>query len=120
MSGFKATNPEPDVNKSNAWEYGCAQVEKKLFESLPKSLADRISALDNGRFSKLVAVMEVTDTCEKCYHFNPQITDEKAGYRCRVFPHCIAATLNPKLQSYIWWKLNWIDVQTHHDNMVRK
>lgn len=73
--------------------------------------------IDGGRFEDVVHTLDVKDICEKCGYFNPAIKDPGQRYRCHTMPHCIAATLHPRMQSYMWWKLGWIDEAAHHRNI---
>ena len=68
------------------------------------SLKEKIKKIDNGRFEKLVDVLNIKDICWKCYYFNTSV-DPGERYRCYVTPTCIAATLNPDLQRYILEKI---------------
>jgi hypothetical protein len=73
--------------------------------------------IDNRRFEDVLHALRVTDACSACDHFNPTIRDPMKGYRCRVAGSCIAATLHPEVQSYMWLKLGWIDEAEHRKNL---
>lgn len=70
-----------------------------------KSLKEKLIEVDNGRFKKLILSLNVTSSCEKCFHFVPTIKDQSKAYRCKCVPTCIAATIHPDLQEYLWSKL---------------
>lgn len=73
--------------------------------------------IDNGRFEDVVHAIGVKDVCGQCGYFNPTIKDPMKRCRCYTMPGCIAATLHPNLQSYLWWKLGWIEEAEHHANL---
>jgi hypothetical protein len=81
-------------------------------------LKDQLITMEKGRFAALINSCSGTnDVCEKCYYFNPNITDPGQGYRCNVSGSCPAATIHPNLQSFMWMKLGWINEDQHHDNL---
>lgn len=73
--------------------------------------------IDDGRFEDIVHAIGVQDICGQCGYFNPTIQDQRQRYRCYVMPRCIAATMHPHMQSYLWRKLGWIDEAAHHRNI---
>ena len=67
----------------------------------------KLHAIDGGRFKKVLeACSGLADVCETCDWFNPSIQDPMRGHRCHSIGYCPAATLSPKLQSYLWEKLS--------------
>ena len=82
-----------------------------------KNLSEKIIAIDNGRFEKIINTIDVKQICEECYYFNPTITDSDLAYRCKAPGLCIAATLSKNLLSYIWWKLELITESDHLANI---
>lgn len=85
-----------------------------------KNFKIRLLEIEDGRFSGIINALNVHDYCAECAYFNPTINDTSKGYRCKCVPSCIAATLHPDLQSYLWHKLGWIDQDTHHRNIGLK
>lgn len=79
-----------------------------------ESLKQRLSEMEHGRFRDLIETLRVDGCCERCSSFNPHATD---AYKCKVSGSCIAATLHPDLQSYMWWKLGWITQEQHMANL---
>ena len=74
--------------------------------------------IDNGRFADIIHALKINDACDKCDYFNPTIQDHNKRFRCHCLGSCIAATLHPNLQSYLWWKLGWIEESSHTENMM--
>lgn len=85
-----------------------------------KSFKEKLLEIDAGRFIGIINTLDVQDICAECDHFNPTIKDTRKGYRCKCMPSCIAVTLHPFLQSYLWHKLNWIDQDEHYRNIGLK
>jgi len=79
-----------------------------------KSLKDRISEIDKGRFKDMAEAMNITPECEKCHSFNYKV---KNAYLCGVTPKCIGATLRDGLKSYILYKLDKISYEEHLKNV---
>jgi len=73
-----------------------------------KDLKLFLCELESGRFKDIIHTLSVRDICSECDYFNPTIKDISKGYRCHCIPRCIAATLHPELQEYLWVKLGWI------------
>jgi len=73
----------------------------------------KLREIDAGRFGKLLRALEVTEECGRCDHFNLSVNDPDKGYRCYCESSCIAATLSPRLISYLNWKLGWITQGKH-------
>ena len=72
----------------------------------------KLHAIDGGRFKKILeACSGLAGVCETCDWFNPSIQDPMRGHRCHSIGYCPAATLSPKLQSYLWEKLSSDDEQ---------
>ena len=63
---------------------------------------ERLCKIDNGRFKKLIEVLDVKDVCEDCFSFNE---DHRNSYMCGVVPLCIGRTLSYDLKRYILWTL---------------
>lgn len=80
-------------------------------------LKEKLCSIDSGRFKEIIETFNINSCCEKCYFFNPLVTDPGKGYRCKTSPACIADTLHPNLQSYLWLKLGWIEEAEHHCNI---
>ena len=67
----------------------------------------KLHSVDGGRFKKILeACSGLAGVCETCDWFNPSIQDPMRGHRCHSIGYCPAATLSPKLQSYLWEKLS--------------
>jgi hypothetical protein len=77
-------------------------------------LTDKLKKIDNGRFEKIMSVLDISDVCFECGYFNLTKGD---FYRCRVFPGCIGATLSKDLISYLNWKLDFISSEEHLTNL---
>lgn len=78
---------------------------------------ETLCEIDNRRFERIILAMNICDVCEKCNYFNPTINDPMKAYRCFVFTGCIAATLHPRVQSYLWLKLGWISEKEHRERL---
>jgi hypothetical protein len=76
-----------------------------------------LCAIDNGRFEDVIHTLDVKPICGECDYFNSTIQDPDKRYRCHTTPACIAATLHPRLQSYLQMKLGWIDQRQHLENL---
>jgi len=79
-----------------------------------KTLSEKISEIDDGRFKKLCDALEITKECAKCQYFAYYEND---SYMCAVTPQCIGATLSFEVKSYILWKLDFITEQEHRNNL---
>jgi hypothetical protein len=77
----------------------------------------RLKEIDNGRFTKLIDAISVTDECQHCFYLTPKVTNSAMGYRCRCAGSCIAATLSNEVKSYLFWKLGEITKEQHIDNV---
>lgn len=74
---------------------------------MPSDFVIKLYAVDNGRFKPVLEACSGLDwVCETCDWFNPSIKDPMRGHRCHIIGSCPAATLSPKLVSYLWEKLN--------------
>lgn len=74
---------------------------------MPSDFVIKLHAIDGGRFKKILeACSGLAGVCETCDWFNPSIQDPMRGHRCHSIGYCPAATLSPKLQSYLWAKLS--------------
>ena len=67
-----------------------------------QTIKEKLLAVDNFRFYKILESLDFDEKCCSCYYFNPDIKDSKYGYRCKVSGSCIAATLNADLIKYLW------------------
>jgi hypothetical protein len=56
-------------------QYRKEDEEKKV----PSEFAMRLKAVDGGKFSKIIDSINVSNSCENCYSFNPTITDNRLG-----------------------------------------
>jgi hypothetical protein len=74
-------------------------------------------AIDDGRFSAIFKAMKVVPECLACDFFNLSLKDPEKRYMCCCAPTCIAATLSPRIISYINWKLGWITEKEHDKNI---
>lgn len=84
---------------------------------LAEDLKLELCEIDGGRFEDVVHALSVKPICAECNFFNPTINDPMKGYRCHVGGSCIAATLHPHVQSYMWKKIGWIDEAQHLKNI---
>lgn len=82
-----------------------------------KDLKKKLIAIDNGKFEKIIKSLTVKPICGECYYFMPTIQDPGHGYRCKISGTCIADTLDKRLLSYLWWKLELITKDEHLTNI---
>ena len=47
-------------------------------------------------------MLDISDNCEKCYYFNPDIHERKQMFDCHERGTGIATTLHPDIQQKIW------------------
>ncbi len=61
---------------------------------------DRITAIENGRFTEIAEALHVRPYCEDCYYWDKSLGINNS-YRCAAFPQCIGVTLDDKVKTYI-------------------
>jgi hypothetical protein len=77
-------------------------------------LYKKLIEIDQGRFKKIVETFDIQGICFECRCFNQNAKD---GYKCACTPSCIGATLHPKVNSYLLWRLGLITEDEHHKNL---
>jgi len=86
---------------------------KKLEKINGPELKEIMKSIDNGRFKALLDHFTLDDNCFKCNFFNLSIKDVGFGFRCYSCPSCPAATLHPRVISYLNWKSGLITAEEH-------
>lgn len=78
------------------------------------SFQDRIRAIDNGRFNKIISALSISEECSRCHIFDSNAAD---SCRCACIPSCIGVTLSENVKSYLLWKLERISEEKHRTNL---
>lgn len=63
-----------------------------------KDFKERLIAIDDGRFEKVLNGLNVKPVCEGCNTFNPL---KRESYKCAVLGRCPGITLSDRTKEYL-------------------